>query len=144
MTKNVFITVTGIQSDEDGHRTVTETKVQGHYFERDDSRYILYEEKDSDTGNVTKNTVKIKDSAIEISRNGFVSSQMIFHPGETHRTSHVTPYGVLTLDVFTEDLRSFWTENSGTLQVNYSLSAEESLLSKNKLSVKVVNLPGEV
>lgn len=137
VTRDVFITVTGTQLDEDGHRSVTELKVQGQYFEKDDSRYLLYEEKDSDTGAVTKNTIKITDSAAELSRNGFVSSRMVFRPGETCRTSHITPYGILTLDVHTEDLKSFWTENSGTLQVDYCLSSEENLLSENRLSIKV-------
>ncbi len=137
VTKDVHITVTGTQFDEDGHRTVTEQKVQGQYFERDGSRYLLYEERDSDTGTVTKNTIKVKESTVELSRNGYISSRMVFCPGETHRTSHVTPYGILTLDIYTESLKSVWAEKNGTLQVAYRMYAEENLLSENKLSVKV-------
>lgn len=137
VTKDVHITVTGTQFNEDGHRTVTEQKVEGQYFERNGNRYLLYEERDSDTGTVTKNTIKIEESAVEISRNGHISSRMVFRPGETHRTGHVTPYGILTLDIYTESLKSVWEENNGILQVAYRLYAEGNLLSDNKLSVKV-------
>lgn len=137
MTKDVFITITAAMSDADGQDSVTELKVRGQYFERNGSRYLLYEEQDSDNGAVTKNTLKIGDAGIELIKSGISQSRMIFQRGETHRTSYVTPYGSLLFDIHTLELKSFWTKNSGTIQLVYRLSAEASPISENHLSVKI-------
>lgn len=137
MTKDVYITITGTQLDEDGHEAVTELKVPGQYYERDGSRYLLYEEQDEEA--VIKNTVKIKDCLLELSRSGPARSRMLFQTGKTHRTSYITPYGVLQLEIYTEAMRSFWSEDSGTIQLSYRLTAENSILSRNKLSIKIWN-----
>lgn len=144
MTRDVHITVTGAQLEKDGYRTVTELKAQGQYFEKDGSRYLMYEERDADTGAVTKSTLKIRDCLLELSKSGTVRSRMLFEPGKTHRTSYVTPYGTLLLEVCTEDIKSLWTESSGAIQITYSLSSEDALLSRNRLSVKIRNFSGSL
>ncbi len=139
MTRDVTITVIGIQSDESGQEFTTELTVQGQYFEKNHCHYILYEEKDSDTGAITKNTLKIKDSQMELTKSDLFRSQMLFQPGETHRTSYMTSYGSLQFDVHTESLKCFWTDNSGTIQAAYRLSTEGTMLSNNKLTIKIRN-----
>lgn len=137
MTRDVYITITGTQLDEYGHEAVTELKVQGQYYEKGGSRYLLYEEQDE--GTVTKNTVKIKDCLLELSRSGPSRSRMLFQTGKAHHTNYITPYGVLQLEIYTEAMRSFWSEDSGTIELSYHLTAENLILSRNKLSVKIWN-----
>lgn len=139
MTRDVNLTITGIQTDQDGHDTVTELRVRGQYYEKDGSRYLLYEEQDSDSGTVTKNTIKIKDCLLELSRSGSIRSRMLFQAGKSHQTSYITPYGALLLEVHTESMRNFWSDNNGTIQIDYYLAAENEILSRNKLSIKIVS-----
>lgn len=139
MKKDVYITISGAQLEEDGGEAVTELKVRGQYYEKGSSRYLLYEEQDSETGEITRNTLKIEDYTLEISRSGPLRSRMVFEAGAAHRTSYVTPYGVLQLEIRTKALRSFWGENGGTVQAEYCLTAGNDVLSENRLFIKIVS-----
>lgn len=139
MTRDVYITISGTQLEEDGGEAVTELKVRGQYYEREGSRYLLYEEQDSETGEVTRNTLKIKDYTLEIYRSGPLHSRMVFEAGATHRTSYITPYGVLQLEIHTKALRSFWGENGGTVQAEYRLTSGNDVLSENRLFIKILS-----
>lgn len=137
--QDVYITVTGSQLDENCRETVTEIKVQGKYFMRDGSRYLLYEESDPDTGSITHSVLKVKDCLAELTRKGAVCSHMLFAAGKTCRADYVTPYGSFPLEVRTEDIKSLWSDSGGTLQLTYCLLSENKLLSQNRLSVKIRN-----
>lgn len=137
MTRDVHITVTGVSLDESGQETATELTTRGQYFEKDDSRFLLYEEQDPDSGAVVRSTLKIKNHTVELSKSGAVRSRMIFETGKTHRTSYDTPYGSLLLDICTDDLKSAWSDNTGSVQLAYRLLTEDALLSRNRLFIKI-------
>ena len=137
MKKDIEITVSGIQQDDAGHRTVTDYKAQGQYFERDGCRYVLYEEQDDESKAVTHNTLKIKDRSLELIRRGNVSSHMIFAPGAPRPTDYGTAYGTLRLEVDTEDLNCLWEYTEAAIEITYSLSMNGELLSRNKLVIKI-------
>lgn len=138
-TQDVYITLKGIQLDEEDRETVTELNIRGQYFMRDSSRYLLYEEADPETGSTARCTLKIKDSAAELVRRGAMCSRMLFEPGKTCHTDYVTPYGSFPLEVHTENLRSLWSDGGGTLQLTYRLLSGNRLLSRNRLCVKIRN-----
>ena len=137
MKKDIEITVSGVQQDETGHRTVTDYKAQGQYFERGGCRYLLYEEQDAESKAVTHNTLKIKDDSLELIRRGNVNSHMVFAVGSPMAADYVTVYGALHLEVNTEDLKCLWRSTEASIEITYSLSMTGELLSHNKLSIKI-------
>lgn len=137
MTREVHITLTGVSLDEDGQETATELTTAGQYFERDGFRFLRYEERDPDSGLVTRNILKLKDSVLELSRSGAVCSRMVFETGKLLRTEYKTSCGSLLLDLYTDDLKSVWSDSAGLLQLSYRLLAEGTLLSRHKLSIKI-------
>ncbi|MCI8433031.1 MAG: DUF1934 domain-containing protein [Lachnospiraceae bacterium] len=143
-TQEVSIIVRGSQLDEEGRETITELNIQGQYFVQNGSRYLLYEEPDPETGGSTRTTLKIKDRVTELTRRGAVCSRMLFEVGKTCRTDYVTPYGSFPLEVCTEDIRSLWSDDGGTLQLTYRLLAENRLLSRNRLSLIIRNFSEKV
>lgn len=141
MDKNISITVSGTQLNENGQKLLTEIAAEGQYFERGGCRYILFDETDPETLLVTGNTLKFKDHMLELSRRGNVTSRMVFETGKTHRTSYTTAYGTLILDISTEVMSEFWSEGGATVHIRYQILAEGSLLSENELKIKIRNLP---
>lgn len=143
MDKNISITVSGTQLNENGQRLLTEVVSEGQYFERGDCRYILYDETDPETRLTTGNTLKFRDHVLELSRRGGITSRMVFETGKTHRTSYTTAYGTLILDISTEVISEFWSESGATVHICYRILTEDSLLSENELKIKIRNLPSE-
>lgn len=137
MTKETYLTVIGVSIDEDGHETTTTITARGQYFERDGARFLLYSEKDPETNSFTSNTLKLTDGLLELSRRGAIRCRMVFEAGKNHRVSYATPYGTLLLDLFTEELTAGWSERDGEIRLAYSLFNEGSLLSQNKLFIKI-------
>lgn len=140
MNKNVSITVSSTQSDSQGQELLTEVTCAGQYFEKNDCRYVLYEEIDPDSAAVTKNTLKWTDKRLELIRHGNITAHMVFASGQSNRTGYTTPYGTLTFTVTTEEMHIVRSETAVAIRLCYQLSAETSLLSRNRLIIKIRNL----
>ena len=104
MAEKAMLTLEGRQRDESGEETVTRLRTQADYSIRNGCHYILYEEKLPDSEAVVKNLIKLKGSVLEMTKRGPVSSRMVFEAGQSHRTDYVTPYGILPLEVCTQEL----------------------------------------
>lgn len=139
MTKDITITVSGISTDEDGQESTTTLTARGQYFERDGSRFLLYTEKDPETGALTRNTLKLSNCLLELSRRGALRCRMVFEVGKIHRVSYSTPYGALLLDICTKELTHSWSDQSGTIRLSYSLHDGNDLLSQHRLSIKIAS-----
>lgn len=135
MTRIVYITITGIQSDETGEEMIAEISATGEYFEKNGCRYLLYEEADAESGAVTKNTLKARGQNITVTKRGAIRSQMQFAPGEMHPAEYITPYGILHLQVYTEDVKIFFGDSRGEIRLHYTLYSDGELLSRCRLTV---------
>lgn len=135
MTRTVYITITGVQSDETGEEITTELSATGEYFEKNCSRYLLYEEADPESGAVTKNTLKARGQNITLTKRGGVQSQMQFAPEEMHPAEYITPYGILHFQVYTEDVKILFGDTRGEIRLRYALYSDGELLSRCRLTV---------
>ncbi len=137
MATEVKITVRGIQTDEVGEKTVTETVHRGEYFKKDDSIYLLYEETFEGESGTAKNTIKWKNGVLELTRKGLINARMVFEQGKTHMTDYASPYGLLQLGVQTERVFCVERQEGFELHTEYVLTAQEEPVSRCKLAVKV-------
>ena len=140
MDKKVRITVTGRQWDEDGIETVTEQSADAEYYEQNDSVYILYEEISNADYEKTKNTLKIKDGVLELTKKGSVNSRMVFQEGVEHMTEYSTLFGRLQLGIRTQAIHMLKSDKMQEITVDYDLSANGHNLSRCKIIIKIQNL----
>lgn len=121
MEEKVRLVVTGRQKDETGEEAVTELRAEARLFERNGSIYILYEELQE--GTAIRNTLKLKGSILEMTKEGAVRTRMTFQPGKEYMTEYATPYGCLQMGVRTETVEVL--RESGTLRVRavYTLTS---------------------
>lgn len=134
---HVTITITGTQTGEDNESMTITTNAEGEYFERGNSTYLLYEEKDPDDGSVTKNMLKLSGNTLSLSKKGAVLSNMTWEEGKTIASDYSSAFGRLLLSVETKRLQITDSESTLCLEVDYRLSIEDTLLSDNFLRILI-------
>ena len=134
MKKNVVITVRGLQRQTEDEPV--EVISAGTYLRKDDTHYLSYEEADED-GKITKNRIKITPDSIEMTKQGGITTQMIFVKGQKHYACYETPFGELTLGMTTKQIKV--AEESGLLTValRYDLEVNGTHMSECELDIEV-------
>ena len=138
MDKQIRLTLTGCQRDENNNETVTEQTADGEFYERNGSLDILYEEK-PDNGERTTNRIKLKGSQLELLKKGSVNSCMVFEPGREHTADYATPFGLLRLGILTDSVELQQSEDQLEITVNYTLTESGRNISFCNLSIKIQN-----
>lgn len=137
MTKDVRITVKGVQRDDAGETGSTETVVSGEYYFRNGSHYILYEETAEDSGERVKNSLKLKGNLLELNRKGAVNSRMVFETGKRHVLDYATPFGLLRMETVTSRILCTEKEECLRIRAEYELWADGRKVSSCRLTVKI-------
>lgn len=125
MTKDVLISISGLQMSIDGE-TPLELITGGNYYYKNGKHYILYDETSPDSGELTKNTIKISDQRVDVIKNGENSVHMVFEPDTKNMTYYQTPYGSMLVGINTigisnrEDDMNLHTKIDYALEINYS------------------------
>lgn len=136
----IWLTLIGRQYGEDGEELVTKTHVMADYYERNGSRYILYEERQEDTGAVIRNALKMKgDGALlEMTRRGVFSTRMVFEAGREYCADYATPYGCLKMEIATRAVDVTFQDGKMEIKADYTLSSEGRFLSRCLLDIEAL------
>lgn len=140
ISKKGNLTLTGRQKDETEETAVTEYKGEVECFERNGSLYLLYEEITDEGSAVVKNRIKLKDSVLELTKQGNVTARMVFEPGKEYLTDYATPYGCLKMGIATHSLDIHRKEETLHIQIIYTLNSEGVPISHCTLDIFVDNL----
>ena len=135
MKKNVVITVRGLQRQVDDEEPV-EVISAGTYLRKDDTHYLSYEEADED-GKITKNRIKITPDSIEMTKQGGITTQMIFVKGQKQYACYATPFGELTLGMTTKRIKVTEENQQLFAALCYDLEVNGSHVSECELDIEV-------
>lgn len=135
MKKNVVITVRGLQSEVSDGESV-EVISAGTYLRKADVHYLSYEEADED-GKITKNRIKITPSSIEMTKQGGITTQMMFKIGQKQYSCYSTPFGELTLGVTTKHIKLKEENQQISAELRYDLEVNGAHMSECELDIEV-------
>lgn len=135
MTKEVLVSVSGVQTDIDD--TPIELVTTGTYYLKNGKHYVLYEEQPEDSASVTKNIVKFYDGHFEITKKGGTNSFLVFDRDKRTSMVYNTPMGSLQMDVLTKELVIHETEDEFQVFVKYSLDINYEFVSECEVSFRV-------
>ena len=142
MTKDVLISISGLQYDIDENETV-EVVTPGNYYFKNNKHYLLYDEYlDDSTNEVTKNKMIISNNQISIIKSGATSVQMQFEPGKESISYYNTPVGQLEVGFSTSKINTNYSPDSIDIIINYGLSINHSHISDCNITMKVKPLKG--
>ena len=97
----------------------------GSYYEKDGTRYIMYDEKE-DMGMADCSVmVKVSDDEVTVSRKGVFSSRMRYCPGKATEFIYHMPYGNLPVILYTKKIRSEFDKNGGKLMLFYTITMQD-------------------
>lgn len=112
-------------------------EVMGQYSEKNENKYIFYEEKIEETGALVKNTIKLMPGKMQLSKKGAFSVTMLFEPECEHKTGYITPYGTLQMLVRTKQIQIEENEKQLLVHVEYELDLNDAPLSHSDMHIIV-------
>ena len=122
MTKEVLVTISGLQFAEDReNEEAVEIITAGDYYKRNGKHYIVYEEVTEGFDAPTKNIIKMSADKMDITKSGTNSVHMMFEKNRKNLSYYYTPYGSLLvgIDATNVDIRE--TEDNIDVKVDYNL-----------------------
>jgi len=141
MTKDVLISVCGMQFEEDMDGEDIEVIQRGTYHFKNGAHYLMYDEPVEDTKDVIKNVIKYKNNEMQVTKKGPVNVLMNFKEKEKNLTNYQTPFGGIQIGIDTHKVSFELEENSLLLQAEYSLDVNYQFLSDCKITIKADSLP---
>ena len=121
MTKEVLISLKGLQSSMGSGEEQVEVIVAGEYYFRNNKHYLLYEEVMEGSDEKTKTIVKAAPDYMELTRKGAVSTHMVFEKDKKNTTYYYTPYGSILMGIEAQDVNVSVEEEAITIDVKYVL-----------------------
>lgn len=121
----------------DGERTETELLTEGT-MEQAEGKFILsYEDSDA-TGfeGATTTITAENDSFVSITRTGTANSNLVIETGKKHHCLYGTPYGDITVGVFTHNIENDLSENGGNLYLKYTIDVNSAYMSDNEIYIE--------
>ena len=136
MTKEILVSVKGLQTQEDDNNTV-EVISKGEYYLRNGKHYVMYEEVLEDNGEPTKTVIKFDDTCMEVTRKGPVNVHMVFEINKKNVTYYYTPMGSLLIGIEASDIQVEEREEYLSARVNYSLDMNYEHVAECEISLEV-------
>ena len=121
----------GIDPDE------TELMTEGTMVLTEDGMVLSYEESELTGMEGTTTTFEVKGPRVTLTRSGAVNSQMVFEEGRQHTSLYETPFGELSVDIQTSELKHNLTERGGLMEIKYSIAVEHTVTGRNCFKIRV-------
>lgn len=137
MTKEVIISISGLQDGPDTDGEPIESITAGEYYFRNNKHYLLYEEVMEGESQTTKNRIKLEPGRMELTKTGVVNVYMIFEENVKNITHYYTPYGALTMGIDTKKIAVIEKEDEMNISVKYGLEMNQEFVADCDIRITV-------
>lgn len=137
MTKDVMLSIRGMQFDQGPDSEEIETIQWGQYYKKNDTHYIIYEELMEGFKEPVHNTIKFKEHEMNLTKRGLLNVYMVFEENKKNLTNYRTPYGTLLIGLDTSRVAFTEKEDEISLNIDYSLDVNYEYLADCKIEIKI-------
>lgn len=137
MTKEVIVSIKGLQDATDGDKDSVELVSYGKYEKEDSYHKVTYDEVDEEEQQITKVTLLANEEHVEIIRSGHTNVNMVFVNNQKTTSCYETPYGNLALGLYTNRIEFSETEELLEIELAYSLDMNNQPVSDNKVNIRI-------
>ena len=134
---NVIVTIVGTQRDAQGDETRIELITAGHYYEKNDVQYIVYNDSEGSGLEGTKTMLKVYDQYVVLVRVGSVKCQQEFRLGVKSHSTYATPYVTMDMGILTQEIELAFDSMAKSIHIRYELEINGQWQSTNTLSISV-------
>lgn len=137
MEKKKYVFVISSEITTDGDKSNIELTTTGNYSRVNGRWVLLYDEMSEDKTAVIKTMIKVDDKSVTITRNGEGSSKLIMTEGERNMCHYRTQFGDILLGVYCNEVNNELSDCGGKILMSYTLDVNASVLSENKVTIKI-------
>lgn len=136
--ESIQMKMRSIQATEDD-RSESELLTDAEYGKEDGMWKITYADSDATgfEGSVTSITAD-GNRTVSIVRSGTANSNLMIETGKKHYCLYGTPFGEITVGIFTHKIDNRLDENGGTLYLKYTIDVNSSYVSDNEMYLDIV------
>ncbi|MEF9971262.1 MAG: DUF1934 domain-containing protein [Oscillospiraceae bacterium] len=142
--KDVIISIKGTQSDPNGDNNAIELVTDGLFGYENGESCFSYMESELTGLEGTKTTFAISPMGVVMSREGSLSSRMIFEAGKKHCFLYETPFGSATMGVNTKRVSCDINEHGGNMEIDYVVDFQHSMVGHNMFKINVREQKDEI
>ena len=143
MTKEVLISIKGLQFEGDMDADKIETITSGSYYKKNNNHYVIYEEVVEGTEGVTKNIIKFNEKELNLTKSGSVNAHMFFEHKKKNMTNYETPFGDILVGIDAKDISLYEKETEIQLKVDYALEVNYEFLADCKIVMDIRQKDGD-
>ena len=138
MQKKFLITIKGLQSYyDDTESSDIELLTEGDFYKEDDVYFCDYAESEITGLDGTDTSIEIGSNYVSLQRSGNVNSQMLFMEGRKTSSLYSLPYGELTVDIYTEKLKTNVDEHGGSISIDYIIDINNATTGRNNFEIAI-------
>ncbi|NLZ81474.1 MAG: DUF1934 domain-containing protein [Clostridiales bacterium] len=134
MTKEVLISISGLQFSSDSEDAVEMITVGNYYF-KNKKHYVIYDEVMEGFSGVTKNTIKFSDNTVDIIKDGVSNVHMTFELHQKNLTYYDTPFGNILIGINTNKIKVSEIEDKIQLDIDYALDINYDFVADCKIKI---------
>lgn len=139
MTKDVLITISGLQSPETGEEVPLELITPGSYYYRNGKHYLLFDEIQEGFDGTTSNRIKITGDSLDVCKKGVSNVHMVFEKDKKNVTYYETPFGNLLIGINARTIKLQEEENHIDLNVAYDLEINSQFIAECMVHLNVTD-----
>ncbi|MEG1633514.1 MAG: DUF1934 domain-containing protein [Oscillospiraceae bacterium] len=135
--KDVIISITGSQNFSADPAETVELVTEGKYTYRDGRGEVTYQESELTGMKGTKTSFVFTPEEIILSREGTLTSRMVFREGKKNVFLYDTPYGAATMGLDTHKINSTMGPRGGNVEIDYVVDFDHAMVGRNKFSINI-------
>lgn len=137
MTKDILVSIKGLQFLEDSGEEEIEVITAGTYFQKDGRHYIKYDEVMEGCDGKIQNLIKIKEKSMEVTKRGLSNVHMVFEENKKNVTYYDTPFGNLLVGIAATGIHVNETQDKIDVKVDYALEVNYEHLADCTISMNI-------
>ncbi len=140
MTREVLLAMKGMQfafNEVTGGGEPVEIITSASYFEKNNKRYLMYDEMLEGVDEPISNLVKFGPDSIEVTKKGMINVHMVFEEGKQNLTNYRTPYGDLMIGINTHKVEVTEQDDCIHLEARYGLDINYEFLTDCMISMDI-------
>ena len=139
MTKEVLVTISGLQFSPETESESVELITSGSYYKKNGKHYIIYDEVNEGFSETTRNIIKLNDDFMDITRRGVSNVHMMFEKNKKNMSYYNTPFGNLLVGINATDVKVNETEDNIDIKVDYKLEVNYEHLAECSISMNIIS-----
>lgn len=137
MTKQVLLTIAGLQFMDEEQSEPVEIITAGDYYFRNGKHFVMYDEPVEGSSQSIHNTMKIGPESLEVMKKGLTNVHMVFEKNKKNLSFYETPFGSFQVGIQTSEVEIRETENNIDVQVAYALDINDEYLADCRIKMNI-------